>query len=181
MPSTRYCAALSASSASSKPPPPEAELDADTRFALTWFGHGYSPVLQVTPTLCPGPRTHHWTASRRLVSARARSNTLWLYRRDELDQARSALDDDRLTVWKAAQHLAAALERSKLEAVELLHALGGYGDRAHQTAYLLYQKSNDSISRPLASATRLSHKYAKGQRSARPSSTTTTPDSSSPI
>ena len=50
---------------------------------------------------------------------------------------------ERLTVWEAAQHLVAALERSESEAAELLHVLGGHGDRARQFAYLLYQKAND--------------------------------------
>ena len=33
--------------------------------------------------------------------------------------------------------------RSESEAAELLHVLGGNGDRARQLAYLLYQKAND--------------------------------------
>ena len=32
---------------------------------------------------------------------------------------------------------------SESEAAELMHTLGGYGDRARQLAYLLYQKAND--------------------------------------
>ena len=53
------------------------------------------------------------------------------------------MHDDRRTVWEATQHLAAALERSESEAAELMHILGGYGDRARQLAYLLYQNAND--------------------------------------
>ena len=45
-------------------------------------------------------------------------------------------------VWEATQYLAAALERSEPEAAELMHTLGGYGDRARQLAYLLHQKAN---------------------------------------
>ena len=41
------------------------------------------------------------------------------------------------------QYLVAALEKSESEAAELLHTLGGNGDRARQLAYVLYQKAND--------------------------------------
>ena len=41
------------------------------------------------------------------------------------------------------QYLVTALERSESEAAELLHKLGGNGDRARQLAYVLYQKAND--------------------------------------
>ena len=37
----------------------------------------------------------------------------------------------------------AALERSESEAASLLHQLGGYGDRARQLAYVLFQKATD--------------------------------------
>lgn len=37
----------------------------------------------------------------------------------------------------------AALDRSESEAAELLHRLGGYGDRARQLAYVLFQKATD--------------------------------------
>ncbi len=73
----------------------------------------------------------------------ARAGKFRLYERGELDPEWSPLHDERLTVWEATQHLAAAPERSESEAAELLHALGGYGDRARQLAYLLYQKAND--------------------------------------
>ena len=61
----------------------------------------------------------------------------------ELDPAWSALTDARLTVWEATQHLVAALERSESEAALLLHQLGGYGDRARQLAYVLFQKATE--------------------------------------
>ena len=46
-------------------------------------------------------------------------------------------------MWEATQHLVAALERSETEAADLLHRLGGYGDRARQLAYVLFQKATD--------------------------------------
>ena len=122
----------------------EAELDADTRFALIWFTqHGYSPgpsgdadsVARAKNTSLDGIE-----ASR---IGEARAGKFRLYERGEIDPGWSPAHDDRLTVWEATQHLAAALERSESEAAELMHTLGGYGDRARQLAYLLYQKAND--------------------------------------
>ena len=77
------------------------------------------------------------------MSAKPERASSALYQRNELKADWSPVHDDRLTVWEATQHLAAALERSESEAAELLHALGGYGDRARQLAYLLYQKASD--------------------------------------
>ncbi len=122
----------------------EAELDADTRFALTWFSeHGYNPgpsgdadsVARAKNTSLAGIRTSG--------IGEARAGKFRLYKRSELDPGWSPVDDERLTVWEATQHLTRALERSESGAAELLHALGGYSDRARQLAYLLYQKAND--------------------------------------
>ena len=65
-------------------------------------------------------------------------------------------------MWEVTQHLAAALERSESEAAELLHVLGGHGDRARQLAYLLYQKAND---RGWAAEAGLQRRTASGRRS----------------
>ena len=54
------------------------------------------------------------------------------------------MDDARLTVWEATQYLVLALERSQSDAAVLLQRLGGYGDRARQLAYLLFQKASDN-------------------------------------
>ncbi len=122
----------------------EAELDADTRFALTWFAeHGYDPgpsgdadsVARAKNTSLAGIETSG--------IGEARAGRFRLYERSELPSGWSPVHDDRLTVWEATQHLTAALERSESEAAELLHVLGGHSDRARQLAYLLYQKAND--------------------------------------
>ena len=122
----------------------EAELDADTRFALTWFAeHGYNSgpsgdadsVARAKNTSLAGIRTSG--------IGEARAGKFRLYKRSELDPGWSPVDDERLTVWEATQHLTRELERSESGTAELLHALGGYGDRARQLAYLLYQKAND--------------------------------------
>ena len=73
----------------------------------------------------------------------AREGRFRLFERTELDPDWDPVDDSRLTVWEVLQYLVAALDRSESEAAELLHTLGGIGDRARQLAYLLYRKAND--------------------------------------
>ncbi len=122
----------------------EAELDADTRFALTWFAeHGYDPGPSGDADSVARAKNTSLAGIEESGIGEARAGKFRLYDRDELDPGWSPLHDERLTVWEAAQHLAAALERSESEAAELLHVLGGHGDRARQLAYLLYQKAND--------------------------------------
>ena len=122
----------------------EAELDADTRFALTWFSqHGYNPGSSGDADSVARAKNTSLAGIEESGIGEARAGKFRLYERDELDPTWSPLQDERLTVWEATQHLAAALERSESDAAELLHALGGYGDRARQLAYLLYQKAND--------------------------------------
>ena len=125
----------------------EAELDADTRFALTWFAeHGYNPGPSGDADSVARAKNTSLAGIEQSGIGEARAGKFRLYDRDELYELApgwSPLHDERLTVWEATQHLAATLERSESEAAELLHALGGYGDRARQLAYLLYQKAND--------------------------------------
>ena len=122
----------------------EAELDADTRFALTWFAeHGYSPAPAGEADGLARAKNTSLDGIEASGIGEARAGKFRLFERGEFDPDWSPVHDDRLTVWEATQHLAAALERSESEAAELLHALGGYGDRARQLAYLLYQKAND--------------------------------------
>ena len=122
----------------------EAELDTDTRFALTWFTqHGYSPGPSGDADSVARAKNTSLAGIEASGIGEARAGKFRLYERSELDPGWSPAHDDRLTVWEATQHLAAALERSESEAAELMHTLGGYGDRARQLAYLLYQKAND--------------------------------------
>ena len=122
----------------------EAELDTDTRFALTWFvEHGYNPGPSGDADSVARAKNTSLSGIEQSGIGEARAGKFRLYERGELDPEWSPMHDERLTVWEATQHLAAALEHSESEAAELLHALGGYGDRARQLAYLLYQKAND--------------------------------------
>lgn len=122
----------------------EAELDADTRFASTWYAqHGYNPGKAGD---ADGQARAKNTSLEGIQSAgigEARGGSFRLFERNELDQDWNALTDARLTVWEATQHLVAALDRSESEAAVLLHQLGGFGDRARQLAYVLFQKATD--------------------------------------
>ena len=123
----------------------EAELDRDTRFALTWFAeHQYEPASSGDAESVAKAKNTSLEGLADSGIGEARAGKFRLYRRGELAQRWSPADDDRFTVWEALQYLVAALERSESEAADLLHTLGGNGDRARQLAYLLYQKANDN-------------------------------------
>ena len=122
----------------------EAELDADTRFALTWFSqHGYEPGPSGDADSVARAKNTSLAGIEEAGVGEAREGKFRLFERSELSPGWSPLDDKRFTVWEALQYLIAALERSETEAAELLHKLGGNGDRARQLAYLLYQKANN--------------------------------------
>lgn len=122
----------------------EAELDSDTRFALTWFSEfGYSPGPAGDADSVANAKNTSLAGIEESGIGEARAGKFRLYERSELPPSYSPVDDLRRTVWESVQHLIAALERSESEAAELLHTLGGYGERARQLAYLLYQKAND--------------------------------------
>ncbi|MYA83557.1 MAG: DUF1156 domain-containing protein [Acidimicrobiales bacterium] len=123
----------------------EAELDRDTRFALTWFAehqHEHGPSGDAESVAKAKNTSLEGLADSGI--GEAHGGKFRLYRRDELKQPWSPAEDDRFTIWEALQYLVAALERSESEAADLLHTLGGNGDRARQLAYLLYQKANDN-------------------------------------
>ena len=122
----------------------EAELDRDTRFALTWFAeHCYNPGPAGDADSVANAKNTSLAGIEESGIGEARAGNFRLYERSELPRNYSAVEDLRRTVWESVQHLIAALERSESEAAELLHTLGGYGERARQLAYLLYQKAND--------------------------------------
>ena len=122
----------------------EAELDSDTRFALTWFSEfGFSPGPAGDADSVANAKNTSLMGIEESGIGEARAGKFRLYERSELPPGYSPVDDLRRTVWESVQHLIAALDRSESEAAELLHTLGGYGERARQLAYLLYQKAND--------------------------------------
>ena len=122
----------------------EAELDADTRFALTWFSeYGYNPGPSGEADSVARAKNTALSGIEEAGIGQARTGRFRLFERSELPPGWSPINDLRRTVWESVQYLICALDRSESEAAELLHTLGGYGERARQLAYLLYQKAND--------------------------------------
>ena len=122
----------------------EAELDTDTRFALSWFAqHGYDPGLSGDADSVARAKNTSLEGIEESGIGEARQGEFRLFERGDLSPDWSPVDDPRLTVWEVLQYLVAALEKSESEAAELLHTLGGNADRARQLAYVLYQKAND--------------------------------------
>ena len=122
----------------------EAELDRDTRFAVIWYSqNGYNPGRSGDADAQARAKNTSLSGIEESGIGEARGGQFRLYERSELDPDWDPVDDDRRTVWEATQYLVAALERSETEAAELLHRMGGYGDRARQLAYVLFQKATD--------------------------------------
>ena len=122
----------------------EAELDTDTRFALSWFAqHGYNSGPSGDADSVARAKNTSLEGIEQSGIGEARQGKFRLFKRSELAPDWSPVDDPRLTVWEVLQYLVAALEKSESEAAELLRKLGGNGDRARQLAYVLYQKAND--------------------------------------
>lgn len=122
----------------------EAELDRDTRFAVTWYTHnGYNPGRSGDADAEARAKNTSLRGIEDSGIGEARSGQFRLFERSELDPDWDPVDDERRTVWEATQHLVAALERSETEAAVLLHRMGGYADRARQLAYVLFQRATD--------------------------------------
>jgi putative DNA methylase len=122
----------------------ESEMDADSRFALSWYSQfRFDPGSSGD---ADGMARAKNTSTVGVVAAgigEVRAGTFRLFERSELDPAWTPAGDDRLTVWEATQHLIGALERSEREAAALLHQLGGFGERARTLTYLLFKKATD--------------------------------------
>ena len=87
----------------------EAELDADTRFALTWFSeHGYSPGPAGDADSVARAKNTSLAGIKDSGIGEARAGKFRLYERHELAPDWSPIEDTRRTVWEATQYLAAA-------------------------------------------------------------------------
>jgi putative DNA methylase len=118
----------------------ESELDADTRFAVTWYEQfGHNPgVFGDADTLAKAKNT---TVGGVVESgiAGSKEGKIRLLERSELFADWDPSEDSRLTVWETTQYLIRALEVSESDAAELLKKVGsGFGEKARQLAYLLY-------------------------------------------
>ena len=119
----------------------EGDFDADTRFAITWFGQygmeeadfGQADVLARAKNTSVGG----------MVEAQVlfqRGSKVRLLRRDELAIDWDPSEDSRVTSWEAAQHLVWRLETGgEAATADLLRRLGGdLGERAKELAYRLF-------------------------------------------
>ena len=118
----------------------EAELDSDTRWALTWHAqHGFEPGDYGQAEQLSKSRN---TSVEGLVQAgivESRAGRVRLIPRHELDENWSPASDERLTVWEIANHLAYRLEtRGEQSAAQLLRQTGGLADSARHLAYRLH-------------------------------------------
>ncbi len=118
----------------------EGELDADTRWAIAWFGEygtGEGPFGRADDL----SRAKN-TSVEGLVQAGivyAKGGKVNLLRRDEMAPDWDPASDKRLSVWEAAQHLIRVLEDDgESSAAELLAKLVGVADQARDLAYRLY-------------------------------------------
>jgi putative DNA methylase len=122
----------------------ESEMDADSRFALTWYSHfGFNSASSGDADGMARAKNTSVTGVVDAGVGEARSGKFRLFERSELAPGWSPLTDKRPTVWEATQHLIAALNRSESEAAELLRQLGSYAERARVLAYLLFKKASD--------------------------------------
>jgi putative DNA methylase len=118
----------------------EGEMDADTRWALTWFDengfaegpYGRAEVLATAKvTSMPGLVTAGIVSSAR--------GKVRLLRREELATDWDPATDTRRTVWEATHHLSRTLESNgEAAAAVLLGRLGDDGERTRDLAYRLY-------------------------------------------
>jgi putative DNA methylase len=122
----------------------ESEMDADSRFALSWYSQfGYNPGSSGDADSMARAKNTSMVGAVTAGLGEARAGKFRLLERSDLDPEWTPEGDDRLTVWEATQHLIAALERSESEASALLQQLGGFGERARTLAYLLFKKTTD--------------------------------------
>lgn len=118
----------------------EGEMDADTRWALTWFDqHGFAEgPFGDANTLANAKNTSTDGLVTAGIVASARGKVR-LLARDELAADWDPATDNRRTVWECAHYLIRELEgQGESGAARLLAKLGDDGERARDLAYRLY-------------------------------------------
>ncbi len=121
----------------------EADLDADTRWALTWHAtHGFDPGDYGQAEQLSKSRN---TSVEGLVAAgiaSSKAGKVRLLARDELDEHWDPAADHRPTAWEAVNHLAHALETGgEQPAAALLRQLDAVAEAARDLAYRLHHTS----------------------------------------
>ncbi len=118
----------------------EGDLDADTRFAVTWFEtHAYDTGLFGEAETLAKARNVSVSGVAEAGILSASAGKVRLLRRPELLISWNPVTDKTLTVWEATQHLIKRLEeQGEGSAADLLHKLGPVADQARALAYRLY-------------------------------------------
>jgi len=122
----------------------DAELEAETRFAVTWYSqNGYNPGSSGDADAQARPKGTSIGGLVEAGIAETKTGRFRLLERSELAPGWSPTADNRLTVWESTQYLIAALDRSESEAAALMAQLGGTAERARSLAYVLFKKATD--------------------------------------
>ena len=123
----------------------EAEFDADTRWAVTWFDQfgmnagDFGEALNVATA-----RGTAMNALERSGIVEARSGRVRLLDRSEYPDDWDPSTDKRVTVWEVCQHLIRRVQGDGglMAAAALLRQVGGLGDAARDLSYRLYEIAN---------------------------------------
>jgi putative DNA methylase len=125
----------------------EGDLDADSRFALTFFeSYGYEERNFGDAEGLAKARNLSVAGVAEAGILRSVAGKAWLLRREQLDDDWDPLKDNRLCVWEATQHLIRTLEAGgEAAAAALLNQLkqvSGHGDLAANCRALAYRLYN---------------------------------------
>ncbi len=122
----------------------EAELGADTRWALTWYEqYGFEPgPFGDAETLSKAKNTSVEGAVKAGIAG-SKAGKVWLLNWEVYDLDWIPAHDDTLTDWEVAMHLMVRLDYSVSAAADLLRQVSGAAaDRARRLVYLLYQAAD---------------------------------------
>jgi putative DNA methylase len=125
----------------------EGDLDADSRFALTFFeSYGYEERDFGDAEGLAKARNLSVAGVAEAGILKSVAGKAWLLRREQLDDEWNPLKDNRLCVWEATQHLIRTLEAGgEAAAAALLNQLkqvSGHGDLADNCKNLAYRLYN---------------------------------------
>lgn len=118
----------------------EGQLDADTRFAVTWFEtHGMNEAAYGDAETLATARGVSVAGVQEAGLILAKAGKVRLVRRDEMPEDWTPQTDKHPTAWEAVQHLAYINDRQGADAAGVLMSkLGDLADSARQLAYRLY-------------------------------------------
>ncbi|MAW61411.1 MAG: hypothetical protein CMJ94_11325 [Planctomycetes bacterium] len=118
----------------------ETDLDAKTRFAITWFEtHGFAEGPYGDSEILATSCNVSVEAVKRAGLVHSAASKTRLRTREQLPEDWDPVTDTTLTVWECTQHLIKRLEEKGEEAAAaLLRAIGPRADAARTLAYRLY-------------------------------------------